>query len=167
MTANTSPKLELLLVLEQSWTWSNARYSRQHKCRPMLKLTKWISAAIPCGPYLLHGAFVEFFSPCLGWLKGGTSCLCLSCLASFWNRSERIWWQRYYGSWTLGTQGTLFGVCFVSLAHKLPYVSEGVLPLKTLILYINQPRGTMNRQATIQPIIFFLHGVREGYDPMT
>jgi hypothetical protein len=26
---------------------------------------------------------------------------------------------------------------------RLPYVSRGVLPLKTLVLYIYQPRGTM------------------------
>jgi hypothetical protein len=82
MSANTSPKLELLLVLEQSRTWSNARDSRQHKCRPMPKLTKWITAAIPCNPYLVHGAFVNFFWPCVGRLKYGTFCLCLSCLAS-------------------------------------------------------------------------------------
>jgi hypothetical protein len=62
MSANTSPKLKLLLILEQSQTWSSARDLRQHKCRPMLKLTKWISVAIPCGPYLPHGAFVEFFT---------------------------------------------------------------------------------------------------------
>jgi hypothetical protein len=26
---------------------------------------------------------------------------------------------------------------------RLPYISRGVLPLKTLVLYIYQPRGTM------------------------
>jgi hypothetical protein len=62
MTTNTSPKLKLLLVLEQSQTWSSARDSRQHKCRPMLKLTKWINVAIPCSPYLSHGAFMELFT---------------------------------------------------------------------------------------------------------
>jgi hypothetical protein len=56
------PKLKLLLVLEQSQTLSNARDSRQHKCRPMLRLTKQINEAIPCSPYLSHGALVEFFS---------------------------------------------------------------------------------------------------------
>jgi hypothetical protein len=35
-------------------------YERQH--RPMLKLTKRINVAIPYGPYLPHGAFVEFFT---------------------------------------------------------------------------------------------------------
>jgi hypothetical protein len=62
MSANTSPKLELLLVLKQSQTWSNARNSRQHKCRPMLRLTRQINAAIPYGPYLPLGAFVKFFT---------------------------------------------------------------------------------------------------------
>jgi hypothetical protein len=62
MSANTSPKLELLLVLEQNQTWSNARNLRQHKCRPILRLTRRINAAIPCGSYLPHGAFVEFFT---------------------------------------------------------------------------------------------------------
>jgi hypothetical protein len=40
MSANTSPKLELLLVLEQSQTLSNARDARQHKCRHMFRLIK-------------------------------------------------------------------------------------------------------------------------------
>jgi hypothetical protein len=57
MSVNTVPKLKLLLILEQNQTWSNARDSRQHKYRPMLKLTKQINVAIPCGPYLPHGAF--------------------------------------------------------------------------------------------------------------
>jgi hypothetical protein len=50
------------------------------------------------------------FSPCLGRLKDETFHLCLSHLASFWNQSERIWYQWYYGSSTLGTQA-LFLVC--------------------------------------------------------
>jgi hypothetical protein len=82
MSANTSPKLKLLLVLRQSQIWSCARDSRQHKCRPMLKLTKWINVAIPCSPYLPHEALWNF-SPRLGWLKGGTFRLCLSYLAFF------------------------------------------------------------------------------------
>jgi hypothetical protein len=65
MSANTSPKLELLLILEQSQTLSNARNLRQHKCRPMLKLIRRINAVIPCSPYLPHRAFVEFFT--LSW----------------------------------------------------------------------------------------------------
>jgi hypothetical protein len=47
MSANTSPKLKLLLFLEQSQTLSNARDLRQHKCRPMLRLTKRTNEAIP------------------------------------------------------------------------------------------------------------------------
>jgi hypothetical protein len=62
MSVNTSPKLKLLLVLKQSQTWSKAWDSRQHKCRPMLKLIKWINVAIPCGPYLPDVAFMEFFT---------------------------------------------------------------------------------------------------------
>jgi hypothetical protein len=31
----------------------------------MLRLTKWINEAIPCDPYLSHGALVEFFT--LSW----------------------------------------------------------------------------------------------------
>jgi hypothetical protein len=66
MSANTSPKLKLLLVLEQSQTLSNARDLRQHKCRPMLKLPKRINLAIPCGPYLPHGSFCAIFHLILG-----------------------------------------------------------------------------------------------------
>jgi hypothetical protein len=62
MSANTSLKVKLLLILEQSQTRSNARNSRQHKYRPLFKLTKRINVAIPYGPYLPHGVFVEFFT---------------------------------------------------------------------------------------------------------
>jgi hypothetical protein len=62
MSTNTTPKLKLFLVLEQSQTSSNARNSIQHKCRLIRKLTKQIIVAIPHGPYLAHGAFVEFFT---------------------------------------------------------------------------------------------------------
>jgi hypothetical protein len=61
MSANTSPKLKLLLVLEQNQIKGNARDSIQHKCRPILKLIKQINVAIPCGPYLPHGAFCGIF----------------------------------------------------------------------------------------------------------
>jgi hypothetical protein len=66
MSGNTSPKLKLLLLLEQSQTWCNARNLRQHKCRPMIKLTEWINVAISCSPYLPHRSFVEFFT--LSWV---------------------------------------------------------------------------------------------------
>jgi hypothetical protein len=61
MSANTPPKLKLLLVLEQSQTRSNARDSRQHKYRPILRLTKQTNEAIPCGPYLPHVACCKKF----------------------------------------------------------------------------------------------------------
>jgi hypothetical protein len=31
-------------------------------CRPLFKLTKRIHVAIPCSPYLPHGAFIEFLT---------------------------------------------------------------------------------------------------------
>jgi hypothetical protein len=54
--------------------------------------------------------------------------------------SRYIWYDRYYVLYTI--------IC---------NISGGVLPLKTIVLYIYGSRGTMNNQATIQPIIFFLH----------
>ena len=106
------------------------------KCRPMFKLTKWINVAIPCGPYLPLGAFVEFFSPRLGWLKGTTFHPCLSYLASFWNQSERIW---YYGSSTLGTRA-LFLVCGSS--PRLNKCSFSSYPLKAKYM---EPMGKEKR----------------------
>jgi hypothetical protein len=61
MSANTSPKLKILLILKQSQTENNARDLRQHKCRPMLRHTKRINEATSYGPYLSHGTIVEFF----------------------------------------------------------------------------------------------------------
>jgi hypothetical protein len=43
--------------------------------------------------------------------------------------------------------------------RRLPYVSGGAFSLKTLVLYIYQLIGTMNKQATIQLIIFFLYDI--------
>jgi hypothetical protein len=43
------------------------------------------------------------------------------------------------------------------MCRRLPYIFGCVLPLKTFVLYIYRSTGTMNKQATIQPIIFFLH----------
>jgi hypothetical protein len=41
---------------------------RDHMCRPVLRLTKWINVAIPCGPYLPYGAFSGIFHLILsGW----------------------------------------------------------------------------------------------------
>jgi hypothetical protein len=51
--------------------------------------------------------------------------------------------------------------------HKILYVSKGSLSLKTLKLYIYWPKGTLKKQTTIQPIIFFLYGIRESYHPVT
>jgi hypothetical protein len=62
MSANTSPKLELLLVLDQSQPWSSVGHARQHKCRHMFRLTKYINVVIPCCPYSPHRALVDFFT---------------------------------------------------------------------------------------------------------
>jgi hypothetical protein len=51
--------------------------------------------------------------------------------------------------------------------RRLSYVIGGVLFLKTLVLYIYRSKDTMSKQATSPPIIFFLHGIREGYDIVT
>jgi hypothetical protein len=119
MSANTSPKLELLLVLEQSRAWSNARYSRQHKCRPMLKLTKWINTVIPCGPYLPHGAFCGIFLT-LSWAVERWNLSAVSLLLSLFlkligeNMVTKIIWFL-----NLRHLGTLFGVCFLTSAQQI------------------------------------------------
>jgi hypothetical protein len=118
MSANTSPKLELLLILEQSQTCSNARNSRQHECRPMLRHSGQIDVAIPCGPYFPHGAFVEFFT--------------LSCAVKRWNLSfVSLQLRPFLKSmaenmvtmilWFLNLRhlGTLFGACFITSAQQI------------------------------------------------
>jgi hypothetical protein len=45
--------------------------------------------------------------------------------------------------------------------YKLSYIFRCVLPLKIFLLYIYRPRDTINKQTFIQPIIFFLHSIRE------
>jgi hypothetical protein len=91
MRASTSPKLKLLLVLEQSWTWSNVRDFRQHKCRPMLRLTKRINEAIPCGPCLSHGALVEFFT--LSWVVERWNLSSTSLLLSLFFKISHVYCQ--------------------------------------------------------------------------
>jgi hypothetical protein len=118
MSTNTSPKLELLLILEQSQTWSNTKNLRQHKCRPMLRHTRWINAAIHCGPYLPHGAFVEFFTLC--WAVERWNLSSMSLLLSLFLKLIRenmvtkiIWFLN------LRHTSTLFGVCFLTSAQHI------------------------------------------------
>jgi hypothetical protein len=75
-------------------------------CLDLTNKLMWSYLAVPT--YLIQ--LCCNFSPCLKWLKDETFCLCLSYLASFWNQSERIWYQWYYGSSTLVTRA-LFLVC--------------------------------------------------------
>jgi hypothetical protein len=117
MSANTSPKLKLLLVLEESQAWSNARDLRQLKWGPLLKLTKWINVAIPCSPYIPHGAFVEFFT--LYWAVERWNLSSISLLLSLFLKSigenmvtKIIWFLK------LRNSGTLFGVCFLTSAQQ-------------------------------------------------
>jgi hypothetical protein len=118
MSTNTSPKLKFLLVLEQSQTLSNARNLRQHKCRPLFKLTKRINVAISCSPYLRHRAFVEFFT--FSWAIESWNLLSVSLLLSLFLKlikentvTNIIWFLN------LRHSGTLFRVCFLTLAQQM------------------------------------------------
>jgi hypothetical protein len=82
------PKLKLLLILKQSQIWSNARDPWQHKCRPMLKLTKRINLAIPCGLYLPLGAFCRIFFT-LSWMVERWNVSSVSLLLSLFLKSIR------------------------------------------------------------------------------
>ncbi len=108
----------IVLASEQSQTWSNARDSRQHKCRSMLKLTKWINVAISCGPYLPHGASVEFFT--LSWVVERWNLSSVSLLLSLFLKSIRenmipmiLWFLNIRHS------GTLFGMWFLTSAQQI------------------------------------------------
>jgi hypothetical protein len=118
MSANTSPKLELSLILEQSQTRSNARNSRQHKCRLMLRLTRRINAAIPCGLYLPHGAFVEFFTFSCSVERWNLLSVCLLLSLFLKSIGENmvtmiLWFPN------LRLSGTLFGMCFLTSAQQI------------------------------------------------
>jgi hypothetical protein len=118
MSPNTFPMLKLLLILEESQTWSNAKNSRQHKCRPMLILTEWINVAIPYGPYLPHGAFVEFFT--LSWMVKRWNLSSMSLLLSLFLKSigEKmiamiLWFLNIRHS------DTLFSMWFLTSAQQM------------------------------------------------
>jgi hypothetical protein len=117
MSANTSPKLELLLVLELSQTWSNAKDSRQHKCRTMLKLTKWINVDLTIPTYLME-LFVEFFTSSLAVERWNLSFVSL--LPSLFLKSIRenmitmiLWFLNSRHS------HTLFGMWFLTSAQPM------------------------------------------------
>jgi hypothetical protein len=81
---------------------------------PCLDL-KQINEAIPCSPYLSHGALVEFLT--LSWvLKDGTFHLCLSYLASSLKstRENMILWFL-----NIRHSGTLFCMWFLTSAQQL------------------------------------------------
>jgi hypothetical protein len=119
MSVNTSPKLKLSLVLEQSRTWSNARDLRQHKSRPMLKLTKWISAVIPCGPYFTSWSFCEMFLT-LYWVVERWNLSSVSLLLSLFFKSiEENMVTMIKWFLNLRHLGTLSGVCFLTLAQQI------------------------------------------------
>jgi hypothetical protein len=118
MSTNTSPKLKLLLILEQSQTWSNARDLRQHKCRPIFKLTKWINVAIPCGPYLPHGAFCKTLT--LSWAVERWNLSSVSLLLSLFFKSigenmiTMILWFL-----SISHSNTLFSMWFLTSAQQM------------------------------------------------
>jgi hypothetical protein len=115
MSANTSPKLELLLILEQSQTWSNARDVRQHKCRHMFRLTKKINVDIPCGAYSPHRVLVEFFT--LSWEVKRWNLSSVSLLVSLFLKS--IGENMISGFLNIGHSCTLFGMWFLTLVQQL------------------------------------------------
>jgi hypothetical protein len=84
----------------------------------MLKLTKRINVAIPCGPYLPHGAFVEFFT--LSWEVERWNLLSLSLLLSPFlkltieNMITMILWFL-----NIRHSVTLFGMWFLTSAQQM------------------------------------------------
>jgi hypothetical protein len=84
----------------------------------MLRLTRRINAAIPCGPYLPHGAFLEFFT--LSWAVERWNFSSVSLLLGLFFKSigenmvtKIIWFLN------LRHSGTLFGVCFLTSAQQI------------------------------------------------
>jgi hypothetical protein len=130
MSANTSPKIKFFLILKQSQSWSNARNLRQHKCRPLFKLTKRINVAIPCGPYLPHWDFVEFFTS--SWVVERWNLSSVSLLVSLFLKSIRenmitiiLWFLNIRRSGTLfvcGSSPRLNKCSFSSYPVKAKYV---------------------------------------------
>jgi hypothetical protein len=84
----------------------------------MLRLTRRINAAIPCSPDLPHGGFVEFFT--LSWVVERWNFSYVSLLLSLFLKSIGenmvtmiIWFLN------LRHSGTLFGVCFITMAQLI------------------------------------------------
>jgi hypothetical protein len=84
----------------------------------MLRLTRRINAVVPCGCYLPHGAFVEFFT--LSWVVERWNLSSVSLLLSLFLKSIRenmvtmiLWFLN------LSHSGTLFGVCFLTSAQQI------------------------------------------------
>jgi hypothetical protein len=92
----------------------------------MFRLTKQINKAIPCGPYLPHGAFCRIFTS--SWVVERWNLSSVSLLLSLLLKSigENMTLS-YYGSSTLGTQ-SLFLVCGNS--PRLNKYSFSSYPLK-------------------------------------
>jgi hypothetical protein len=84
----------------------------------MLSHTRRINAVVPCSPYLPHSAFVKFFT--LSWVGERWNLLSVSLLLSLFLKSireimvtKKIWFLN------LRHSGTLFGVCFLTLAQRI------------------------------------------------
>jgi hypothetical protein len=77
-----------------------------------------LNVAIPCGPYLPHGAFVEFFT--LSWVVERWNLSSMSLLLSLFLKSIRekmiamiLWFLNIRHS------GTLFGMWFLTSAQQM------------------------------------------------
>jgi hypothetical protein len=84
----------------------------------MLELTEWINVAIPCCPYLPHGAFVEIFTLFLAVERWNLLSVCLL-LSLFLNLiGEKV---IAVILWFLNIRhlGTLFGMSFLTLAQQM------------------------------------------------
>jgi hypothetical protein len=84
----------------------------------MLRLTRWINAAIPCGPYLPYGAFMEIFT--LSWAVERWNLSPVPLLLTLFLKSIRenmvtiiLWFIN------LRHSSTLFGVCFLTSAQQI------------------------------------------------
>jgi hypothetical protein len=144
------PKLKLLLILEQNQTLSNARGSRKYECSPMVRLTKRINEAIPCGPYLSHGALVEFFT--LSWMVQRWNLSSVSLLLSLFFKIN----QREYD--TMVPQHYAPGHCFW---YVVPHLSSTIVPSHPTLYKLNMWSSWVSRNGATQ-VIYIATKLKDG-----
>jgi hypothetical protein len=115
----------------------------------MLRLTKWINEAIPYGPYLSHGALVEFFT--LSWVVERWNLSYVSLLLSlFFKINQREYDTMVPQHYTLGH----------SFWYVVPHLTSIIVPSHPTLYRLYMWSSWVRRKGTTQ--VMYIAKLKDG-----